>query len=138
MAATIRTVSKTTASLSDAKNLKTGPRCQEGRAEEMVAMIGRAVSARIARGSTIAVAQPSWLWDQLRKLSGLIEVSCVALRVMNFSAISCAVPLLFSPAFGPAPEREDFFAPPPVDHEPQIRFPRHSCFSPRAYWAVSH
>src|SRR5438874_8074189 len=59
MAATIRTASKTTASLSDAKSLKTGPRCQEGRAEEIVAMIGRPVSARIGRGSTRLLVIPS-------------------------------------------------------------------------------
>src|SRR5437763_15937902 len=52
MAAMIKTASKTTASLSEAKNLKTGPRCQEGRAEEIVAMIGRAVSTRKAPDST--------------------------------------------------------------------------------------
>src|SRR6267143_6284335 len=52
MAATIRTASKTTASLSDAKNLKAGPRCQEGCAEEMVAMIARPVSARTGSSST--------------------------------------------------------------------------------------
>jgi len=45
--------------LSDAKNLKTGPRCQDGRAEEIVAMIARPVSARIGRGSTRLLVIPS-------------------------------------------------------------------------------
>src|SRR5882724_12885727 len=121
MAATIRTASKTTASLSDAKNLKTAPRCQEGRVEEIVAMIGRAVSTRIALGSTIAVAQPSWLWGQ-RASCPLIEASSVARGRRNFSPISFAVPSLFSLASGLARAHADFFAPPPAGGEPQIRF----------------
>src|SRR5205823_12664679 len=59
MAATIRTASRTTASLSDAKNLKTEPRCQGGRTEEIVAMVGRAVSTRNACDSTLSSAFPS-------------------------------------------------------------------------------
>src|SRR5947208_4315616 len=59
MAATIRTASRTTASLSDAKNLKTEPRCQGGRTEEIVAMVGRAVSTRNACDSTLSSSSPS-------------------------------------------------------------------------------
>src|SRR5438477_1965866 len=59
MAATIRTASRTTASLSDAKNLKTAPRCQWGRTEEIVAMVGRAVSTRKACDSTLQLIIPS-------------------------------------------------------------------------------
>src|SRR5207248_2246175 len=63
MAATIRTASRTTASLSDAKNLKTEPRCQGGRTEEIVAMVGRAVSTRNACDSTLT-SSPSPVRDR--------------------------------------------------------------------------
>src|SRR5439155_643691 len=82
-------VSKTTASLSDAKNLKNGPRCQEGRAEKMVAMIGDQFPQERGAVQHAVVAQPSWLWGQ-RASCPLIGVSCLARNEGKISGISSA------------------------------------------------
>src|SRR5438045_889067 len=134
MAATIRTVSKTTASLSDAKNLKTGPRCQEGRTEKMVAMIGDQFPQERGAVQHAVVAQPSWLWGQ-RASCPLIGLSCLARNEGKISGISSAALSLISLAPGLTRSRSDFFAPLPSAGGPRTRFPRRSCSWPRAYWS---
>src|SRR4051812_20020621 len=60
IAATIRTARRMTASLSDAKNWKTGLRCQAGRADEFeVAMRGGTSCARSDARSTPLRLQPA-------------------------------------------------------------------------------
>src|SRR5947207_11841302 len=144
MAATIRTASRTTASLSDAKNLKTEPRCQGGRAEEIVAMVGRAVSTRKACDSTLSSSSPRSGGRRIegsrrRYLKAFAAGSLDSARDDGkISPISFAVPLLFSPAPGQGRGSADFFAPSPAGVETQIHFPRRSCFLPRAYSAALH
>src|SRR5437899_226941 len=125
MAATIRTASKTTASLSDAKNLKTGPRCQEGRAEEIVAMIreqfpqeSRAVqlSSSLSRASVEGSRRESFKVTS----AGFLDS---ARNDGKISAYWSAMPSLFSLASRLARGRADFFAPSPSGAETQIHFP---------------
>src|SRR5438270_137829 len=133
LAATIRTASRTTASLSDAKNLKLGPRCQEGRTEEIVAMIcaqfpqeRRAVqlSSSSSRASVEGPRRESFKVTS----AGFLDS---ARNDGKISADCSAMPSLFSLASGLARWRADFFAPSPTGAETQIHFPALLLFAAR-------